>query len=469
MDYETGLVFSEASTRERRIAQGVACAVIASVLLIAPFGHIPGRTSGAFVAAVYAVYVAATLLTAWLLRDKYRASRFVPLGVLSVGYAYGAAIVALYLLAFPGVFAPAGLIGGLQSAACLWVSAHAGFLCFFLAYSVSERLYGRPGEEAHGPRLVRVLGAVTVAAIAAEALTVTLLHDRLPVLMLDALTFAPVLTHVVAPALLVGYAFTFAVFVFMTGLRAVRNLWLGVVLVALAAEVSAGCILSGARFTHGWYLGCAEGAVAALAFTIVLLRESSRLLAEVARSHRMLEERVVRDGLTDLLNRRGFDDRIEGLLNGNPRQARVALLMIDVDHFKTYNDHFGHLAGDEALRAIAATISGVMHRPQDSCCRIGGDEFAIILPGTDEVGGVTVADRIHRAIAALAIPQAPDTGKPVMSVSIGVGSEPIEECGAEGLHAYSDAALYEAKRLGRDRTVRFTSIGALPTEATLAP
>ena len=127
--------------------------------------------------------------------------------------------------------------------------------------------------------------------------------------------------------------------------------------------------------------------------------------------------------------------------------------MIDIDHFKAYNDYFGHIAGDDALRAIAATIAAAVVRARDSSCRIGGEEFAVVLPATDETGALTVAYRIHRSIATLALPQAPGSTTPTLTVSIGIATAVRENLTAlRMLHARADAALYEAKRHGRNTT-----------------
>ncbi len=145
----------------------------------------------------------------------------------------------------------------------------------------------------------------------------------------------------------------------------------------------------------------------------------------------------------------------------------LSLLMIDVDHFKAYNDHYGHLAGDGALRAVAQGLKTVTHRAGDMACRFGGEEFVILLPSTDLNGAGRVAAKLIDTIAELAVPHAASPTVDRVSVSIGAASflhEGTETTlGVESqfaalagdapaeLIARADAALYAAKRHGRNQ------------------
>jgi len=122
------------------------------------------------------------------------------------------------------------------------------------------------------------------------------------------------------------------------------------------------------------------------------------------------------------------------------------LLMVDVDHFKLYNDRYGHQQGDECLRAVAAVLAAGANRPGDRVSRYGGEEFAVLLPATDQRGALRVADRVLAAIACLAIEHS-NAPSGVVSVSVGIacgdGNDPA------GLVRSADGALYAAKRGGR--------------------
>jgi diguanylate cyclase (GGDEF)-like protein len=157
------------------------------------------------------------------------------------------------------------------------------------------------------------------------------------------------------------------------------------------------------------------------------------------------------DGLTELANRRHFDVVLEREWRRSARDhTPLALLMIDVDNFKTYNDTFGHQHGDAALIAIARAIAGSVVRPSDAAARYGGEEFAVILPVTSASNAVTVAERIRHAVLALGLPHADARGG-ILSTSIGVASVvPVRSGDRSKLIEAADAELYKAKRAGRN-------------------
>lgn len=195
-------------------------------------------------------------------------------------------------------------------------------------------------------------------------------------------------------------------------------------------------------------------------FLMAMVRERAELAAL-----RQLRQLVLLDGLTGLGNRRRFDEALDLEFRRNLRDQRpLALLMIDADWFKAYNDTYGHQMGDDCLRAIAGAIAPTVHRPGDVAARYGGEEFAVLLSGTDTAGAVDVAQTIYVAVAALLLAHAgSDVG--IVSVSIGVaafvpshGSDPAELVGA------ADAALYNAKNAGRNRIVIATGSAPAPLE-----
>jgi diguanylate cyclase (GGDEF)-like protein len=159
------------------------------------------------------------------------------------------------------------------------------------------------------------------------------------------------------------------------------------------------------------------------------------------------------DGLTGLSNRRHFD---ETMLREWRRAARykrpLSLVLVDVDHFKQYNDTYGHLAGDECLKTVASALQAVSRRPSDLVARYGGEEFALVLPETDLSGARSVAEGLCDAIRALQLPHAAAAAGHV-TISVGVASlMPGNGAGGpQNLIAEADLALYAAKSGGRDR------------------
>jgi diguanylate cyclase (GGDEF)-like protein/PAS domain S-box-containing protein len=175
--------------------------------------------------------------------------------------------------------------------------------------------------------------------------------------------------------------------------------------------------------------------------------------------YKVLEERLATlatiDPLTGLHNRRALDDALEREWRRAVREgAPLSLLLMDVDHFKAFNDSYGHSAGDTCLREIAATIGAAIRRPSDLAARFGGEEFAFLLPGTEAAGAVEVEERIRIAVQALGRTHARAAGG-VVTVSVGAAScqpdagSPVNSVGA--VVAAADAALYAAKRAGRNR------------------
>jgi len=162
----------------------------------------------------------------------------------------------------------------------------------------------------------------------------------------------------------------------------------------------------------------------------------------------------VQDALTGLYNRRRFDEALESEWGraGHARQP-VALLMIDVDHFKRFNDHYGHQAGDRCLREIADVIQDCCRRAGDLPARYGGEEFCVISPYQNETRARELAQSICGAVAEMAIPHE-GSGFGFVTVSIGVSAlQPVDDQGARDLLRAADEALYEAKAAGRNRVV----------------
>ncbi|MDX2213800.1 MAG: diguanylate cyclase [Oculatellaceae cyanobacterium bins.114] len=173
---------------------------------------------------------------------------------------------------------------------------------------------------------------------------------------------------------------------------------------------------------------------------------------ELIRLNQELQRLAQVDGLTHIANRRQFDVYLEKEWQRSLREQQpLTLMLCDVDHFKRYNDTYGHQAGDRCLQAIAQMLTQTLKRPADLVARYGGEEFAIILPNTDEEGGIHLAQRIQSALQALQIPHK-SSEKHYITLSIGIATM----CPTIGetyqiLILATDQALYLAKAQGRDR------------------
>jgi diguanylate cyclase (GGDEF)-like protein len=176
-----------------------------------------------------------------------------------------------------------------------------------------------------------------------------------------------------------------------------------------------------------------------------LLVDQMAIAVQNARDYREKLEQAVRDPLTGSYNRRYFFEALEKEVQRARRYgSQAALVLIDVDDFKRINDTRGHSVGDDVLRAITRLVTGML-RPVDSFARIGGEEFALLLPETSQMDALLVAERVRQAIARTAIVD----GLRV-TVSAGVGTCPQDAPSREELVRRTDAALYWAKRNGKD-------------------
>lgn len=182
------------------------------------------------------------------------------------------------------------------------------------------------------------------------------------------------------------------------------------------------------------------------------LRRSQQQLLE---TNLELQRLTHSDGLTGLSNRRYFDEYLLAEWRRAGReQAELGLLMIDVDNFKSYNDTYGHVRGDDVLKRVAETIQRVANRPADLTARFGGEEFAIILPGTASGGLRLLGERVRREVEALGLAHSGSTTGPVLTISVGGASTaPQDAIPATSIVEAADLALYEAKHNGRNRVV----------------
>ncbi|HWJ94538.1 MAG TPA: diguanylate cyclase, partial [Telluria sp.] len=183
-----------------------------------------------------------------------------------------------------------------------------------------------------------------------------------------------------------------------------------------------------------------------------VVRARVRTQLTVKRQADALRALSLTDGLTGVANRRAFDDRLDAEWRRCARiRMPVALVLVDIDHFKLFNDHYGHQAGDACLVQAGAAMRRAAGRPQDLVARYGGEEFAILLPQVNEQGAERVAEKLLQELAAMAVPHEASPTSSLLTVSMGIATlVPDEDSAPADLVQAADAQLYEAKAAGRN-------------------
>jgi diguanylate cyclase (GGDEF)-like protein len=197
-----------------------------------------------------------------------------------------------------------------------------------------------------------------------------------------------------------------------------------------------------------------DGSPDALVGFMFDISERKRTEEQLLALQKELEDLSFRDGLTGLANRRRFD-AVFSLEWEAARRTKhgLSLLLVDIDHFKQYNDRHGHVQGDQCLKRVAEILQAAACRPRDFVARYGGEEFVLVLPETDETGALSVAARCQRALATAGITHGSSSVSENVTISIGVGTVvPADEQKLAFIECV-DQRLYRAKQRGRNSLI----------------
>lgn len=188
-------------------------------------------------------------------------------------------------------------------------------------------------------------------------------------------------------------------------------------------------------------------------FSIPVVKARVRTHVELKIRTELLERLAMVDALTGIANRRSFSQRLDLEWKRASRNALpISVVMIDIDHFKAYNDHYGHGAGDDCLQRVARALDSEIHRPMDMVSRYGGEEFAALLPETDAEGSLVLANGFLQAVSALKLSHEYSPTADHVTVSVGHATTNAKpERSPQELVNAADNALYEAKNQGRNR------------------
>jgi len=453
--------FTDAPSRlELRIA-GLAGAVVLILLLAAaPFAQTPLPAAPAFVGAYAAWFALAETVIAILLLALFLNHRSPGLFVLAAGSLLMPVALVLYIATHgfpsPRPTASSGL-------ATLWGAGYPMFVLIYVALGGS----GDQRELNLAPatwRPAQFAAFAGVSIVLCGALVATITPITLNLLAPVGGRW-PLPYHIVCFVLAITAGIAFAALAARRS-RSVLDLWLMIEMAALSADLTLNGF-SGAQYDFGWYAGRLFGLVAASSLLLALLIESAAHYGRLAElnealvvSNRALEHLSLHDALTGLPNRRYFDTYLgRQVLLTRRRQQNLALVLIDVDSFKAYNDLYGHPAGDECLSRVAIALRSCCRRPGDMAARYGGEEFALILPDTDLASATRIADDAREAVLKLKLPHSGSATGSIVSISGGVAALGRGEGTAEELVAAADEGLFIAKSDGRNRTAsaRLTS------------
>jgi diguanylate cyclase (GGDEF)-like protein len=440
-------------------ATALFCALI---LLVSSAVRVHGRLAGPvlpeIVPLISGACIVAELATAVLLYTQYYATGASLLLAAGMAYALAGLLNIPFVLTFPGFVAPQGL--GAQTAVWFFVLALDAFAGMIVFYPGVLRTFSEPSVIERPMR--RIIGSAVVVVGLSAILSALLIvyRDQLPVLMINNRP-QPFFQHVVLPVC--------AVLGFAAIVRVLGPVWrrdvttfqlvFVIALFTAATDMGLGALAAGGRYSLSWYATRVEIITTA---SIVLVF----LLAEIARLYRRAVHIASIDSLTGVASRRAGFEYLERILElGMRNSMEIAVVMADVDHFKLFNDRYGHAAGDACLRGVADALR-VALRSSDVVARYGGEEFLCILPGASPQVAGAIAERMRTAVDGLSIPHHDSEWKHV-TASFGVCYGRCSEVTANGIVSAADAALYEAKQSGRNRCIVAAPAGFLREGATI--
>lgn len=415
---------------------------VLAVLALLPAGNVVVPLLGLPVALSASTLVIHLVTAALLLVQGAAGESRGPLR-LGAAYLFATAMILAQLAAMPGVFGSGPLIGGPGTPAWLWCAWHGGFALLVIRYVLAPA----------SPRALRpiatiacALGAAMLATLAATA--------GLPWLpaVTDRDSYAGLVEIGAVPAVVLANAVALLFVARRLRDGSLLDLWLCVALFAATADAGL-TMLGEAPGTLGWYAGQAGGLLAGLLVLLALLIELVAACRRAGEANALLTDLAECDPLTGLANRRRFDRLLALEWRRAQREHQpLALVMVDVDHFKRYNDRYGHPAGDLCLKRLSVILSEAARRPGDIAVRMGGEEFALLLPNTGRAGAAAIAAGLREALTEAAIPHADGVcGQVTLSLGAAVARPHYAELNPGTLVDAADQALYRAKLAGRNQ------------------
>ncbi|MBX9806152.1 MAG: GGDEF domain-containing protein [Alphaproteobacteria bacterium] len=449
---------SEANPIEKRTAFSIIIILCLLCTYFASTSDVLRPAMPAWVALCSISVFIASIQTAYLLYYQSKIASDSPMALLACGY------MAISLLAFgrmiflPDVFSNTlTWESGSQTSTWIWMIWHAIFPLVIILYSLQTA--GKLTLSHNYYRWAFILSPFVVILLASLIFynidvlpTISLGYQSYPLEFDLALSFLAVLA-------LVPWKGNFS--------RV--DLWLFLAIVAHTLDIIY-VIMGEERYSTGWYLGLMNSVLASCVILGVFIQHIISMANEAALANQDLNILAETDALSGLANRRKFDSILKTLWTlAFQQKGTVCLIIVDIDHFKLYNDKFGHPAGDKCLSDVASAIKKVARREMDLVARIGGEEFAIILYGVKAKKAHDIAEEARSAVETLRIPSPLDEKKPV-TISVGYAlTTPDAQDNSHSLFEKADQALYAAKHGGRNRVVSSDILDNLIAKGELAP
>ncbi len=427
---------------QRRFAVGMSVFLLVAAVAMTPYANSPLPPVPGYMTAFGSAMLTINFMLAMMLFSRGKTEKNPQVVMLGTAYFFVAVIFVPLMASFPGGLMPGSIVGSAVSSVWLWSFWHAGFgllIMRFAWHSARKQYRGfAPLVEA----LLILLAIVPLVWISTSGLA------WLPPLMTNGHGFFYGWA-VAIPASILCIDLVAAIILYRIPRKTPEQLWLIVGMLAACFDVW--LTFHGTdRFSLGWYVSKLGSLATSMAVLLSLFSDLNMLYKKVFESNILLAALASQDGLTSLANRRCFDEMLATELRRARREEQpLSLMLIDVDHFKKFNDRYGHLAGDECLRKVANALRDSAQRPGDLAARYGGEEFALILPATTAGNSMSLAARLRIRLAELAVPHA-DSVTGIVSVSIGIVSVvPGSEFTPEAAIKAADRALYRAKADGR--------------------
>ncbi len=389
------------------------------------------------------VWGGAQALTAVLLWGQFYITGSIGFLCFAIAYGYAALISVPYIASIPGVAPAFGSPGDLQLRGELWTSWHLVFaLLIVTGFLIDPLLTRRIVIRRDVTRCLFAAVSGTVVFTVLVSLFAWSIRDSIPVIVAGGHATA-LYRQLLAPLVAIVNLVACAIALVRGRAATSLSVWFSLALFAAAMDAILNAD-SRQLYTLPWYLA---KVLASLMAAIVF----AMLVVEIAALYRRLIDLAIRDPLTGLQNRRGLDEYLRRAFD-HPRKGDfgLALMLVDIDHFKRYNDRYGHALGDVALCRVASVLRESSLRRNDLVARYGGEEFVVALFDVTEEEAETIAERMRRRVEREEIANdAVELGRMTISIGISRTSDASSSC-LEDLFERADRALYEAKARGRN-------------------